>query len=53
MSFLEATSVFEDPLARIFDDPAHSTEEHREIVVGHSAKGAEKHDYEKHSENQI
>ena len=26
------------PLAKIFDDPDHSGEEHREIIIGHSAK---------------
>lgn len=36
ISFDEATRVFLDPLARIFDDPDHSSEEAREIVVGHS-----------------
>ena len=32
----EASTVFSDPLARIFDDPEHSAEERREIIVGHS-----------------
>lgn len=36
VSFVEAITVFEDPLARIFDDPAHSAGELREIIVGHS-----------------
>jgi uncharacterized DUF497 family protein len=36
VSFDEATTVFSDPLARIFNDPDHSTEERREIIVGHS-----------------
>ena len=35
--FEEALTVFADPLARIFDDEDHSTEEQREIIVGHSA----------------
>ena len=39
MTFIEAVSVFEDPLARIFDDPAHSAEEAREIIIGHSMAG--------------
>ena len=39
VSFDEATTVFDDPLARIFDDPDHSLEEHREIIVGHSVNG--------------
>ena len=36
VSFDEASSVFADPLAKIFDDDEHSTEEIREIIVGHS-----------------
>lgn len=37
MSFEEATTVFENPLALIFDDEAHSSsEEDREIIIGHS-----------------
>ena len=38
VSFEEALTVFADPLARIFDDPAHSTGEVREIIVGHSRR---------------
>ena len=38
VAFEEALTVFADPLARIFDDPDHSTDETREIVVGHSGK---------------
>ena len=38
VTFEEAATVFADPLAAIFDDEAHSTEEAREIIVGHSAK---------------
>jgi uncharacterized protein len=34
----EALTVFADPLARIFDDPEHSSEEVREIIVGHSGQ---------------
>jgi uncharacterized DUF497 family protein len=37
-SFEEASTVFRDPLARILDDPVHSSLEHREIIVGHSAQ---------------
>jgi uncharacterized protein len=37
VGFDEAATVFVDPLARIFDDEAHSSEESREIVIGHSA----------------
>ena len=36
VSFDEATTVFDDPLARVFDDEAHSTDEKREIIIGHS-----------------
>jgi uncharacterized DUF497 family protein len=36
ITFEEATNVFSDPHASIFDDPGHSVLEHREIVVGMS-----------------
>ena len=36
MQFIEAVSVSSDPLARIFPDEAHSGNEVREIIVGHS-----------------
>ena len=36
--FEEALTVFADPLARIFDDPGHSADESREIIVGHSTR---------------
>ncbi len=36
ISFDEALTVFNDNLARIFPDPDHSSEEFREIIVGHS-----------------
>ena len=36
--FEEALTVFSDPDARIHDDPAHSANETREIIVGHSAR---------------
>jgi uncharacterized DUF497 family protein len=39
VTFEEASSVFADPLAAIFTDEAHSGEEFREIMVGHSAAG--------------
>jgi uncharacterized DUF497 family protein len=39
VSFAEALSVFEDPLARIDDDPDHSAEERREIILGQSRNG--------------
>ena len=36
VSFAEAATVFGDRLAAIFDDPDHSSDELREIIVGHS-----------------
>jgi uncharacterized protein len=36
VSFEEALTVFADPLARIFDDEKHSTDERRELIIGHS-----------------
>jgi uncharacterized DUF497 family protein len=39
VSFEEAMSVFDDPLARIHDDPDHSTDETREIITGYSNSG--------------
>lgn len=36
VSFEEAKTVFDNPLAVIFDDEAHSIDEHREIIIGHS-----------------
>ena len=39
ISFSEAMTAFQDPLARIHDDPDHSEEEHREILVGKSTSG--------------
>jgi len=39
VSFTEALVVFDDPLARIHDDPEHSDVESREIIVGHDARG--------------
>jgi uncharacterized DUF497 family protein len=36
VSFDEASSVFDDPLAVIFEDEAHSATEARELIVGHS-----------------
>ena len=38
ISFEEAMSVFADPLARIFDDPDHSSFEKREIIIGSSGR---------------
>ena len=39
MSFSEALSVFDDPLARIDDDLDHSLAERREIIFGQSRAG--------------
>jgi uncharacterized DUF497 family protein len=36
ISFEEALTVFDDPLAAIFDDEEHSDRETREILIGHS-----------------
>jgi uncharacterized DUF497 family protein len=36
VSFDEARTVFEDPLAAIFADEEHSVGENREMIVGHS-----------------
>jgi uncharacterized DUF497 family protein len=38
VSFDEAITVFYDPLARITDDPDHSIEEERLIIIGYSQK---------------
>ena len=39
VSFDEACTVFDNPLAAIFDDAAHSDNEMREVIIGHSAQG--------------
>lgn len=39
VTFEEAVSVFDDPLARIFADDWHSKAEDREIIIGHSGTG--------------
>jgi len=36
VAFEEGLTVFADPLAKIFDDADQSTEEQREIIIGHS-----------------
>jgi len=36
VSFDEAATVFNDPLSRTFDDPDHSINEQRFIIIGHS-----------------
>ncbi len=33
VGFEEAATVFVDPLARIFDDESHSSEEDREVII--------------------
>jgi hypothetical protein len=39
VSFDEALTVFDDPLAAIFDDEQHSSTEMREFIIGHSGQG--------------
>src|SRR5450759_3013106 len=39
VSFDEASTVFDDPLALIFDDEMHSIDEMRELIIGRSATG--------------
>ena len=39
VAFDEASTVFSDPLAAIFDDEEHSNAENREIIIGHSVLG--------------
>ena len=36
VTFAEASTVFGDPLAAIFNDEEHSLDESREIIIGHS-----------------
>jgi hypothetical protein len=38
VSFEEAVTVFQDPLARIHADPDHSASERRQIIIGHSQR---------------
>lgn len=38
VSFEEAVSVFYDPLAKVTDDPDHSQDENRLILIGHSSR---------------
>ncbi|MGF1571068.1 MAG: BrnT family toxin [Nodosilinea sp.] len=38
VSFEEAQTVFANSLAVIFEDPAHSADEQREIIIGHSQR---------------
>jgi uncharacterized DUF497 family protein len=39
VSFEEAATVFGDPLSDTFDDPDHSTEERRFVIIGMSERG--------------
>ncbi len=39
VSFEEAATVFGDPLSDTFDDPDHSAEEVRFLIIGHSDEG--------------
>jgi len=39
VSFEEAATVFGDSLSDTFDDPDHSAEEHRFIIIGISEEG--------------
>ena len=39
VTFGEAKTVFEDPFYVVFDDPDHSYDEHRYIIVGRSKLG--------------
>lgn len=39
VSFEEAVTVFGDPLSDTFDDPDHSQNEQRFLIIGHSKQG--------------
>jgi len=39
ISFIEATTVFSDPLSMTYDDPDHSYDEDRFIIIGFSDTG--------------
>lgn len=39
VSFEEAATVFADSLSDTFDDPDHSAEERRFLIIGHSERG--------------
>lgn len=39
ISFVEAASVFSDPLATFYEDPDHSSHERRYLMIGTSAQG--------------
>ncbi len=38
MSFDEASTAFADPLGKIVDDPRHSVDELRYVLLGHSER---------------
>jgi uncharacterized DUF497 family protein len=38
VTFQEAATVFFDPLALTYPDPAHSADEQREVTIGHTMK---------------
>lgn len=38
VAFAEGLTVFADPGARVFDDPDHSVDERREIIIGYSRR---------------
>jgi len=38
VSFQEAVTVFYDPLAKLAEDPDHSADEDRFILIGHSRR---------------
>ena len=39
VSFDEASTAFRDPLSRTIDDPLHSQEEERAVLIGNSQQG--------------
>ena len=39
VSFEEASTVFDDVLARVYEDPDHSVHEKRFLMIGSSARG--------------
>ena len=39
VSFEEAATVFQDPMAKIHSDPDHSESEDRAVLIGHSTSG--------------
>ncbi|MGI8669601.1 MAG: BrnT family toxin [Aridibacter sp.] len=39
VSFQEAATVFGNPLSETYDDPDHSVDEQRFIIIGHSDNG--------------